>query len=248
MFKERQVIVNDLAIKYLDEGTGQSLLLVHGWRDKKETFDSLTKHLSKNYRCICVDLPNFGASQDSENTVTIEQYAKFLQAFISKLELNDYIVLGHSMGGQIAIYGTGTKIVSPNALVLVASAGVRSNARIAKQVLKFTSKIIRNFVPNKLKNKLYKKVGSDYSTQLSPVHKKIIANVLQHDVQQIASQITVPALLVYGQKDVHTPISMGQALHRSMPTSKLVVLPDQDHWLHQSAASDIAVKIRKFLK
>ncbi len=248
MNKEHQIIVNNLAVTYLDEGKGPTLLFVHGWRDKKETFDNLSRQLHLQYRCISVDLPNFGTSQDSEAVVTIEQYADFLCAFASKLELQNYAIIGHSMGGQIAIYATGAGVVQPNTLILIASAGVRSNARMAKQALRFASKLTRRFIPSKLKDKVYKKIGSDYSTQLSQTHKKIISNVLRHDVQEIAKRISVPTLLIYGELDSHTPVIMGQVLQQKIPDSSLTILNGQDHWVHQSAAADIVKIINEFIK
>jgi pimeloyl-ACP methyl ester carboxylesterase len=248
MYKSKQIIVNKSAISYLDEGRGPIILFVHGWLDSKETFHNLINELKLQYRCIAIDLPNFGASQVDKSVASVDTYASFLQDFLDKLDIKKYVVAGHSMGGQIALYAVGKNIIKPTALVLIASSGVRNNNNLSKQLVKKISFVLRRFIPEKTKNSIYKKIGSDYSTKLSSVHKIIIKNMLQKDVQNEAKKIVTPTLLIYGDSDKHTPVSMGKSLSSAIQSSKLKVLSGADHWLHQSNAKIIADLIRKMNK
>lgn len=224
------------------------IVMTHGWNDSKETFELLIKRLKNNYRCIALDLPNFGVSEQTAKIITIDDYAKFIASFLQKLEIKKYFLLGHSMGGQIAIYGVGKDILRPDKLILLASAGVRNNKLISKQLFKYTAKITKHLLPSNAKDKFYKRIGSDYETSLSSVHKKIIASVLGCDVQVQASQIHIPALLIYGNEDKHTPAWMGERLHELINNSKLEIILDQDHWLHQKSTPEVADNIEKFIK
>jgi pimeloyl-ACP methyl ester carboxylesterase len=248
MYRSKQVIVDNIAVSYWDEGHGSVLLFVHGWLDSKETFRKLIGDMKSEYRCIVVDLPNFGASQVSESVANIDTYASFLKAFLVKLSIGRYLVVGHSMGGQIAINAIGKGKIEPRGLVLIASSGVRNNSKLSKKLFKHLSFVLRRFIPKNFKNTLYKKLGSDYNTELSPVHKKIINNLLQTDVQGDAKNIDIPTLLIYGDADMHTPVSMGRVLNNAIQKSKLEVLAGADHWLHQSNAKIISDLIRKMGK
>ncbi len=247
MPKAKEIITDNLAIRYTDEGNGPVLIFVHGWLDSGMTFTALIDELKSNFRCIALDLPNFGASQQSDEVIDLNSYAHFLSSFLGKLGIKEYSLVGHSMGGQIEIYAIGEKILQPKKLVLLASAGVRSDQHFLKQVLRYGVKPLRKLVPRSVKNKLYKKVGSDYSTDLRPVHKKIINKLLITDIQTYAPKITCPVLLIYGEVDSHTPASMGQRLAALIPDSKLIVTPGQDHWIHQRDSQQVAESMRKFL-
>jgi pimeloyl-ACP methyl ester carboxylesterase len=246
MFKNKQIIINNIAVSYLDEGSGSVLLFLHGWLDSKETFVDLVDQLKTQYRCIALDLPNFGSSQSSELVITLDSFANFLQLFISKMNINNYALVGHSMGGQIAIYATGHNIIEPRKLILIASAGVRNNKKLLKNSLKNASKLIRHFIPKNMKNKIYKSIGSDYNTNLKNEHKKIISNVLEQDIQGDAKKIKAPTLLIYGSTDTHTAVRIGRLLKSSINNSKLEILNGANHWLHKTDSKKVSELIRKF--
>ena len=248
MTSHKTIVVNNVVLAYTDVGSGKPLLLVHGWKDSKETFEPLINKLATSYRCISVDLPNFGKSEHTLTITTPEEYAHMLQRFVKKLDLSDFVYIGHSMGGQIGILAVGEGVISPARMVLLASAGVRTNRNFLKFILKYISKVLRNIIPNKLKKKYYEKIGSDYSHSLSPVHKKVIKAILACDVQAAAQKVRIPTLLVYGSEDSHTPIWMAKKLHSQISTSELVVLKGENHWLHKTAVEEVSTKVQEFVR
>lgn len=243
-----QVVVNGKLVSYDDAGKGEVIVFVHGWLDSKKTFEPLIKLLSKDYRCVALDLPNFGASEQAEDIISIDDYAEFIAEFIKKLEIKDYILLGHSMGGQIIIRGTSKGVLKPKKVVLIASAGLRNKQAFRKKMLKIGAKVAKHFATAKVKNRFYEKIGSDYSTDLSPLHKKIIASVLSDDVAQDARRIKCPALLIYGEEDQHTPPWMGEELANLIAGSKLITVSGFNHWVHQQVPDELATRIKDFLK
>src|SRR4051812_20826260 len=94
-----KVIVEGLATEYLDEGEGQTILMLHGWSDTIHTFDPILRHITK-YRIIRVDLPGFGGSERPTSTWGVEEYARFVLAFCKKLECEPDVIMGHSFGGR----------------------------------------------------------------------------------------------------------------------------------------------------
>jgi pimeloyl-ACP methyl ester carboxylesterase len=243
-----QIIVAGQVVDYSDEGKGPVLLMVHGWRDQKTTWQPLIKALKTDFRCVAIDLPNFGASSDNESVVDLAGFANALAQFVEKISLKDYILVGHSMGGQIGIYAVGQGILHPKKLILIASAGVRDDSASKRKVLKAGAVVFRRFIPTAAKKKLYQAIGSDYDPSLKPTHKAIIDAVLSADVQHEAALIQAPTLLVYGSKDTSTPPKHGQVFHKLIMGSRYTEILGGDHWIHQKAATEIAEAMKAFIK
>lgn len=131
-FKQiKHVQVNDsVTIAYQETGKGkQTLLLIHGLGGNLSHWSRNTEELSKKYRVIALDLPNYGGSSklkidDSEGALVY--YSQIVNAFIKKKKLKKVVLTGHSMGGQTAILTALNypKLVAK--LILVAPAGIET--------------------------------------------------------------------------------------------------------------------------
>src|ERR1035437_8763291 len=92
------------SITYTDEGNGQDILLfIHGLASYIPAWRKNVAVLNKTYRCICVDLPGYGKSTAGEHSGKISFYTEVLAEFILTLKLSNVTLVGHSMGGHIAI-------------------------------------------------------------------------------------------------------------------------------------------------
>lgn len=240
-------VVDELMVDYFQKGEGQDLVLIHGWNDSKETFKALSDKLAIGYRVTALDLPNFGSSDASEKVVNLHQYSEFLSKFLLKLGIDKYYLLGHSMGGQIAIFAVGQNLLAPNKLVVLAGAGIRNKNTTKKTSLKIMARSFKKITPVKVKKFAYKKIGSDYNPEMSENLKSIINNVLSCDIQQEASKIVCPTLLMYGDSDTSTPLEDGKLLQNIIKNSQLITIPDADHWLHKTKSIEVCRAIRKFL-
>ncbi len=118
-----KAIVEGLATEYTDEGHGQVVLMLHGWGDNLHTFDPLLQFILK-YRVVRLDLPGFGNSEKPQDVWGVQEYANFVRAFCAKLDIVPEAILGHSFGGRIILKGVGTGVLSPQKIILIASAGI----------------------------------------------------------------------------------------------------------------------------
>ncbi|MEO0788748.1 MAG: alpha/beta hydrolase [Bacteroidota bacterium] len=93
----------DGEINYTDEGKGKlTLMLVHGFCESLRMWDDWKQPFLKgDWRLVCVDLPGFGNSTATGDT--IETYAASINALVSSLELEQVIMIGHSMGGYVTL-------------------------------------------------------------------------------------------------------------------------------------------------
>ncbi len=104
--QEKMITINNqsTSISYIEKGKGQkTLLFLHGWCINKDYWRNQLDYFSKDYKVIAIDLPGFGKSSAKRDDWTIEQYANDIESFINELSLENIIVIGHSMSGEIML-------------------------------------------------------------------------------------------------------------------------------------------------
>ena len=121
-------------INYVDIGSGEVVLLVHGisgcWQNFLETIPAA----AQNHRVVALDLPGFGGSPMPDWEVSIESYARVLTEFADALGLECPTLVGNSMGGFIAVEAVLRDPERYRQLVLLAAAGISSATARARPV------------------------------------------------------------------------------------------------------------------
>jgi pimeloyl-ACP methyl ester carboxylesterase len=90
-------------VRYTDKGKGRTIVLLHGFMESLEIWNEFSKELSKSFRVICIDLPGFGETPSIGYVHTMEMMANCVKAVMNKQRLKRYVVIGHSMGGYVAL-------------------------------------------------------------------------------------------------------------------------------------------------
>lgn len=249
-----QVIVDSLLTHYETHGKGKVVLLLHGWVGNTTKMGKLGTELAKKYKVVAIDLPGFGGSQPPEGAWGLDDYAYFVNNFLAKIEVKKlHAILGHSNGGAIAVRGMARGWLSADKLVLLASAGIRGEYKGRVKAIRMVTKAgkaltapLPKAVKQKLRRKVYKTVGSDMlvAEHLQETFKKVVTD----DVRGDASHVTLPTLLIYGDKDESTPPAFAKVLHEAIKGSKLVVLPGAGHFVFDDQPEAVEKNVREFLK
>lgn len=247
------IIVDGLLTHYERNGKGPLLLLLHGWGDSAATFQNLQKQLRPHYEVVAVDLPGFGASEPPKAAWDLDNYAGFLQAFLTKLTLEQpYAVIGHSNGGALAVRAVSLEKLQPQKIILLAASGVRTNNTFKRLSLKFIAKvgnIATLWMPEKyrraLRKSLYGAVGSDML--VAPHLQDTFKKTVRQDVQADAVVIAVPTLLIYAAHDEAIPLADGKQYHDLITGSQLVVVENAGHFVHQEQPEQVQKLIEEFL-
>lgn len=249
-----QVVVDSLLTNYVTVGSGKkTALFLHGWADSLQTFDNLSQQFVKDNRdftVVSLDLPGFGGTQAPSEAWGLEEYAHYVASFLKKIKRETTLILGHSNGGAIAIYGLSSGILDADGLVLMASAGIRPKTtrnrllKIASVPAKIALKAAPRQVRNKVRRRAYSAIGSDYmvSEHMQETFKLVVAR----DVTLHAKQLQLATCLIYGDNDTATPVSYGKQFHAAIPDSRLHVIPQASHFLHQEQTPKVATIISDF--
>lgn len=251
-----QLVVDSLITSYSEVGKGKkTILMLHGWADSSQTFESLAKELTaknKTYRVLMLDLPGFGGTQQPPVAWGLQDYAGFVSDFLRKIEIEPNVIVGHSNGGAIAIKGVATGKLKARKLVLVASAGVRQPSlkktalRAAAKPVGLAIKVLPQNTQKRVRQKVYGAIGSDYlvAEHMQETFKKVISE----DVTAEATMLNLPVCLIYGELDAATPPQYGHLLAKAMPDSRLEIIPMADHFVHQEQVYQVSDIIKEFLK
>lgn len=248
-----QVIIDGLLTEYNQYGMGNSptVLILHGWGDDSRSWHNFATKLAESYRVLVPDLPGFGGTQAPPSPWSLTEYAQFVRTFTDKLSVQPSLIIGHSNGGAIAIHALATERLCADKLVLLASAGIRDNAKGKKRLLKLiarTGKAVTLVLPSgttrRLKQRFYGSIGSDLlvAEHMQETFKRVVGQ----DVQADAANLKLPVFLIYGEADAATPVLYGQQFHELITGSILEVLPGVGHFVHLEAPDKVIEALRTF--
>ena len=142
-------------LHFFEKGHGHPLLFFHGFCESGEMWRHLADSLSSQYRVICPDFPGFGNSPLNQPIQGIEEVAEQLEDWIEALQIKNPIVLGHSLGGYVALAlleRMGERIKAIGLLHSTAFADDQEKKEMRNRVLVFlkkhgAAKFVSSFVP-----------------------------------------------------------------------------------------------------
>ena len=204
-----------------------NIIFLHGWGADYKSFYFL-KDVLQNQKLHFASLDGFGGTKPPTDP-TIKGYANRLHSYITKNNLKNVILVGHSFGGRIAIEYASTHSILK--LVLVDSAGLKPRVSIKKLYKTCKYKLYKWLVKNKILNaKHLNNFGSADYRSANIQMKEVLKSCLKYNQKNQLKKIKSKTLIIWGDKDTDTPLYMANTLHRGIKNSKLVVLKNCRHF------------------
>lgn len=232
--------VNGININYEQKGSGDLIVLLHGWGANITLFENLINLLSKKYTVVAMDMPGFGKSQEPPSAWCVDDYVQFIIDFLADYKAEKIIFLGHSFGGRVTIKMCNRKDLpfKVDKAILVDSAGIlppKSNKKsfrtyyykLGKAIL--SNVLVRKIFPNALES-FRKKMGSADYAAASPLMRQVLVKVVNEDLEPLLTGIKCSTLLVWGVNDTATPLSDGEKMEKLIPDAGLVKLENAGHY------------------
>lgn len=242
-----KTIISGLNINYIDEGSGPLLVLLHGWGSNIDLFSGIVNFTKSSYHVVAMDMPGFGKSDEPKEPMDVDGYVDFVLEFLRILypDEKEIMFLGHSMGGRVIIkLASGIHDGRIKAgftipkIILTDAAGVKPVRTEAQNKRTKRYKFYKNLLnktgiakvfPGTL-DRLRKKFGSADYAAASPIMRQSLVKVVNEDLVPYMPSVTMPALLIWGDKDTATPLSDGQLMEKKMPEAGLAVINGAGHY------------------
>lgn len=233
--QSKKIVIQNCLINYIDEGTSsQTLLFLHGWRSSLTVWEEIIKDLKDSFRCIAIDLPGFGLSQEPPEPFNTKKYSEIVLEFTEKLSLKNVVPVGHSFGGRILISIGISNPKKFSKMVLVNPSGVKlsSKNRARDLIVKIVKPVFKIGLLKPLRNWIYKKMGwEDYiANSQSQFYLATYKNILKDIYNQSIGKITAQVLVITSQNDKDAPPDTAKFISQNIKNSKLVEIADAGHF------------------
>ena len=213
---------------------GPALVLVHGSGGDHSHWPSELRDLGEA-RVFAPDLPGHGRSE-GRGRKSVEDYADFIDAFVSELGLGDVVPVGHSLGGAVVQI---LALRSPAWLSRIILVGTGARLRVHPDILKGlqtapegTLRTICDwsFGPDAPRSAVTAAYQNFLKTDPAVIHGDYSA-CDRFDIMDRVGEIPHPALVVVGTADRMTPAKYGKHLHRGLSRSRLAVIENGGHMM-----------------
>jgi pimeloyl-ACP methyl ester carboxylesterase len=234
-------IIDNKKIFYTECGQGRVILFIHGFMAAADEFKEVMENLSKNYKIVAVDLIGFGRSeQRCDIDYSKQSMGNLIYKLMIKKRIDKFSIVGHSMGGEVALNLAYNYKANIDTLILVDSVGYIAIKRptipvfILEHIFKmyYIQKACYKFCFYDLKNYKREKFERIYS-----LNCKICGNTLRAfsksndevDMCERICKIEIPTLIIWGRHDRVVKLDSAYRFNKDIKNSKLVVFEKSGH-------------------
>ena len=212
----------NITVSYNEVGKGTTMLFLHGFLENQSLWNKIAVHFSQKYRVITVDLLGHGNTECTGYVHTMEDQADMLFALISHLRLRKINVIGHSMGGYIALAFAELYPDHVKSLTLINSTSRadsderKLNRERAMDVVKknastfirmATQNLFEKDLHSTMKNQINKFTQEALKTPLQGVIASLGGMKIRIDREALLHFGPYPKLIIAGEKDTIMPVN-----------------------------------------
>ena len=275
---EKIGLSNQTSLAYIEQGNGnQTLLFIHGLGSYLPAWNKNFANLAQDYHCIAIDLPGYGKSSKGNYEYSMTYYAQVIKEFADKKGLKNLVLVGHSMGGQIALT---TALQYPNLikkLVLIAPAGFETFNKgerswlgnvMTPDAVRFTTveQIRTNFAYNfynmpddadfMVTDRVAMRTATDFNGYVYAVSHSV-KGMVEQPIYDFLPKITQPTLAFFGANDNLIPnrylhpaktVKIAQDGISRLPNGTLIMLEKTGHFAQYESYEKVNSAIKEFLK
>ena len=244
-------IHEDGKFKYIEEGEGEVLMLLHGLFGALSNFKDLIEHFKHSHKVVVPILPLL--ELDILHT-SVGGLQKFVHKFIEYKKYSSIHLMGNSLGGHVALVHTLKKPETVKTLILTGSSGLFENGMGDSYPKRGDKEYIRHktsltfYDPSLATEELVNDVFEITNNRLKVI--KIIAlakSAIRNNLGEELSQIQKPTCLIWGNNDTITPPFVGEEFHKLIPNSELYFIDKCGHAPMMEVPKEFNVILEGFL-
>ncbi len=237
--------VNGAKIFYTSQGSGEPLLLIHGYPLSSELFKNNRDALSKRFKMVTMDLRGFGKSVAPDEKASIATYAQDAIGLLDALKIQKAVIGGMSMGGMVTFELYRRVPERFTGMVLISTSPMPSGQAEAA-TWRATGQQAKDMGPASLVPSLLPRMLTGVTRTKKPALGDFIGGLMKQSSvngwvgggEALASRpdstptlgtIKVPTLILVGLEDNLLPVEVSMAMHKGIAGSTLAVIPGAGH-------------------
>src|SRR3954451_10453162 len=273
--EHEEIKLHGHSVSYQRAGWGPLLVLVHGIAGSSDTWDEVIEPLAEHYTVVAPDLLGHGESAKPRGDYSLGAYASGVRDLLTALGHDKGTIVGHSLGGGVAMQFAYQFPERCERLVLVSSGGL---GREVHFLLRAATLPGADYVPPALTSAGLVGIGRRVGGLLRRVRitpgedMQVLAEgfasldnagsrqaflhtvraVIEPGGQRVSANDRLalagllPSMIVWGEKDSIIPVEHGVAAHEAMPGSRFEVFPDAGHMPHNADPERFAALLVDF--
>lgn len=246
-------------VHYETYGRGRPVILLHGWLGSWALWRSTIEDLRHEFRTYALDFVGFGDSVGSQSDFSLENFSLMTSEFMDRLGIPRAPLIGHSMGGSVAlsvahrcpdrivkVVVIGSPVQGSALNALLKASGYRSFARLvwtSPPLLRLFLRVYAHFIARDGR-RVGQMITSDLSRMTVDAFFQSISTLRDADLREVVSALELPILGIYGRKDVIVNPDQAALLRRCAPHSQLAIFEDSGHF----PMMDEPVRFHKILR
>ena len=256
-----RIKVNDISINHELTGSGKTLVLIHGLGGNNQTWETQVPILSQHYQVLTWDVRGHGQSDKPEGDYSAELFASDLAALLRTRGIGSAIVLGHSMGGVIALRFA-LDFPSLCDALIVSSSSAEVNPQATKYWQDLAAAVVKKgievvpFEPTRVFSKGFVERNPEAVEEFArkrPVNEpscyaRAALAMSSYNFNDELGRIQCPTLIVVGDEDVVTPPGGSVKLGRLILGSKLIILKECGHVSYVEQPDAFSTVVLEFLR
>ncbi len=249
--EKRQVLMDWGYMRYVETGTGDPVVFVHGAGNRGIVWSKLFDILKTSCRIIAVDLPGHGESSCVQMD-SVDAYTTEILTFLEKMKLENVTLVGHSMGGAITIKATPTTDRISRSILI----GTGAELKVNPKLLEGLKTDFLQWAQTMARWSFLKGAPEELVNSAAEMMIEAGREVLYNDMYACSTYSGIEALenfnkptfIVCGEKDVMTPPDLSRQLAEIISGSKLEFISNSGHMVHQEQPEALATAILSFLE
>jgi non-heme chloroperoxidase len=251
-------LTDDVELFYEDRGSGRPVVFLHGWGTSGLVWEGQVAGLHQHARCVTIDSRGCGRSDHPAHGNTIATNSDDVLQVIETLDLNGVVLVGSSLGGNIALEAALTGRNRVEALVLIDAPQHFFADGVDKDQFWAWHRAMRS----RRYDLFYEMVDSWFGPNAGPGVRRwtseqmlrsgwfiddLLADAAKHDRRQKLGRLDIPVLLLHGVHDREVPHAVPELAAAMLPNAQLVMLAACGHMPHLEDPQRVVTELKRFL-
>jgi len=252
------VAVDDLDLYTQTQGEGETVVLLHGFPWTHRIWETLVRSLAREYRVLAPDLRGMGASRASAGPYLMEQLAGDTAALLDALGIERATIVGHSLGGYVALAFARMYDARVARLALVTSRLAADAPELARSRRELAARIEEEHAVDAVLDTMLPRLFAPRSPAALVESARAIARenspaglaavlrgmAMRDDARDIAAELGMPVVVIAGAEDPNLSLAEARDQADAFPNADLVVLEGAGHMpmLEDPAALERAIR------